>query len=92
MTKLAFFLSALAGSAIAAPSVPFIHALENLKHVDSCTFSGSSGAAQAMKAQASCSTITLNSMTVPAGKTLDLSSLKDGTRVGGPMLFPCISR
>ncbi|KAJ5203278.1 hypothetical protein N7449_005357 [Penicillium cf. viridicatum] len=47
----------------------------------SCTFSGSSGAANAIKNKKSCSTITLNSVTVPAGTTLDLTGLNSGTTV-----------
>lgn len=47
----------------------------------SCTFSGSNGYASASKSKASCSTIVLESLTVPAGKTLDLTNLKDGTTV-----------
>ncbi|KAG5659934.1 hypothetical protein KAF25_003456 [Fusarium avenaceum] len=84
MTKLGFVvLAALAGSAVAAPSVPAeshdVHAYG--KRASSCTFSGSSGATKAMSAQASCSTIILDSLAVPAGKTLDLSKLKDNTKV-----------
>ncbi|KAI8712030.1 hypothetical protein NCS52_01468200 [Fusarium sp. LHS14.1] len=81
MTKINFLLAALAGSAIAAPSVPLIDAPEHFKRADSCTFSGSSGAAAAMKAQSSCTTLTLNNVAVPAGTTLDLSKLKDGAHV-----------
>ncbi|KAF5661429.1 polygalacturonase [Fusarium heterosporum] len=86
MTKLGFaVLAALAGSAIAAPSVPVdeqahdVHAYA--KRASSCTFSGSSGATKAMSSQASCSTIILDSLAVPAGTTLDLSKLKDNTKV-----------
>lgn len=84
MTKLGFVvLAALAGSAVAAPSVPAeshdVHAYG--KRASSCTFSGSSGADKAMSAQASCATIILDSLAVPAGKTLDLSKLKDNTKV-----------
>ncbi|KAG6062136.1 hypothetical protein E4U32_002647 [Claviceps aff. humidiphila group G2b] len=43
-----------------------------------CTFSD---ATQAIQKKASCSTITLRNLKVPAGKTLDLSDLSDGTRV-----------
>ncbi|KAM0350498.1 hypothetical protein ACHAPU_002977 [Fusarium lateritium] len=86
MTKFGFaVLAALAGSAIAAPSVPAgeqthdVHAYG--KRASSCTFSGSSGATKAMSSQASCATIILDSVAVPAGKTLDLSKLKDNTKV-----------
>ncbi|KAJ4264296.1 hypothetical protein NW762_005492 [Fusarium torreyae] len=83
MTKLGFvLLAALAGSAAAAPSVPAesqdVHAYAKR---GSCSYSGSSGAAKAMKEQASCSTIILKDVQVPAGQTLDLSKLKDNTKV-----------
>ncbi|KAK3197409.1 hypothetical protein GRF29_216g87344 [Pseudopithomyces chartarum] len=48
---------------------------------DSCTFSGSTGAAQVAKSKTSCSTITLNNVAVPAGTTLDLTKLNSGTTV-----------
>ncbi|KAJ6072948.1 hypothetical protein N7467_011033 [Penicillium canescens] len=48
---------------------------------DACTFSGSSGAANAIKNKKSCSTITLNNVAVPAGTTLDLTGLNKGTTV-----------
>lgn len=51
------------------------------ERADSCTFSGSSGAAAAAKGKSSCSTITLDSLVVPAGTTLDLTKLKKGTHV-----------
>ncbi|KAK4099423.1 glycoside hydrolase family 28 protein [Parathielavia hyrcaniae] len=44
----------------------------------SCTFID---AASAIKNKKSCSTITLKGITVPAGTTLDLTGLKDGTHV-----------
>lgn len=44
----------------------------------SCTFTD---AASAIKNKKSCSTITLKNINVPAGQTLDLTGLKDGTRV-----------
>lgn len=46
-----------------------------------CTFTGTTGAAAAKASKASCSTITLNGLTVPAGQTLDLTGLKAGTKV-----------
>lgn len=46
-----------------------------------CTFSGSKGAASAIKSKASCSTIVLDSVAVPAGTTLDLTGLNKGTTV-----------
>ncbi|KAM5385676.1 hypothetical protein ACJZ2D_000875 [Fusarium nematophilum] len=52
MTKLSFFLAALVGSAIAAPSTPLVTEapkadVANFKRASSCTFSGANGAAQA---------------------------------------------
>ena len=44
----------------------------------SCTFTD---AASAIKGKTSCTTITLSGITVPAGTTLDLTGLKDGTQV-----------
>lgn len=47
----------------------------------SCTFSGTTGAAAAIQSKASCSTIVLNNVIVPAGTTLDLTKLNSGTTV-----------
>lgn len=70
-----FFTVALAATtAFAAPATL-------TERADSCTFSGSSGAAAVAKSKTSCSTITLNSLVVPAGTTLDLTKLKKGTHV-----------
>ncbi|EOA83962.1 glycoside hydrolase family 28 protein [Exserohilum turcica Et28A] len=67
------FLASLAASASAAPAV---------KRAQTCTFSGATGAAAAASAaQSKCSTITLSNLAVPAGQTLDLSKLADGTTV-----------
>jgi polygalacturonase len=41
------------------------------KRAATCTFSGSLGYSSASKSKASCSTIILDTLTVPAGKTLD---------------------
>ncbi|QSZ32981.1 hypothetical protein DSL72_002565 [Monilinia vaccinii-corymbosi] len=46
-----------------------------------CTFSGATGAAQVAKQKASCATIYLDSLSVPAGTTLDLTGLAKGTNV-----------
>ncbi|KAG5939533.1 hypothetical protein E4U60_000810, partial [Claviceps pazoutovae] len=58
----------------AAPAVSKAAALSGAD----CTFSD---VTQAIQKKASCSTITLRNLKVPAGKTLDLSNLSDGTRV-----------
>ena len=47
----------------------------------SCTFSGSTGAADVLKNKGSCTNIVLNNVAVPAGTTLDLTKLNDGTTV-----------
>ncbi|KAB8067990.1 glycoside hydrolase, partial [Aspergillus leporis] len=46
-----------------------------------CTFSGTTGAAAAKAGKATCSTIILNNLVVPAGTTLDLTGLRTGTEV-----------
>lgn len=51
------------------------------KRAATCTFSGSAGYSSASKSKASCSTIILNALTVPAGKTLDMTDLPDDTTV-----------
>lgn len=57
----------------AAPSVPAQDA-----RAASCTFTT---AASAISGKGSCTTITLSNIAVPAGTTLDLTGLKDGTKV-----------
>ncbi|KAE8356362.1 putative endopolygalacturonase B [Aspergillus coremiiformis] len=63
-------MAATVGAALVA-AVP-------LEARDSCTFTT---AAAAKAGKASCTTITLNSIAVPAGETLDLTGLKSGTTV-----------
>lgn len=46
-----------------------------------CSFTGSAGYSSASKSKASCSTIILNGLTVPAGVTLDMTDLNDDTVV-----------
>lgn len=69
---------ALSSSLVSAKPLPSTTKYSNRS---SCTFSGSSGAASAIANKKSCSTITLNSVVVPAGTTLDLTDLEDGTKV-----------
>ena len=59
---------ALAATATAAPA-----ALE--ERATTCSFSGASGATAVASAKSSCPTITLDSLVVPAGTTLDLTKL-----------------
>ncbi|TVY68693.1 putative endopolygalacturonase [Lachnellula suecica] len=51
------------------------------KRAATCTFSGSLGYSSASKSKAACSTIILDTLTVPAGKTLDMTDLPDNTVV-----------
>ena len=66
----------------AAPAPTAASALE--RRSSTCTFSGSNGAASAIKSKTSCSTIVLSSVAVPAGTTLDLTGLNKGTTVRDP--------
>ncbi|SPO25986.1 probable PGU1 - Endo-polygalacturonase [Ustilago trichophora] len=52
--------------------------IASIKASTGCTFTD---AASAKAGKGSCSTITLSNINVPAGETLDLSNLKQGTRV-----------
>lgn len=72
MVSAALFLSLGAVLAAANP-LPTQHA-----NRASCTFTD---AASAIKNKKTCSTITLSNIAVPAGTTLDLTGLKDGTHV-----------
>jgi polygalacturonase len=78
--KSGLIAAALAATAMATPT-PMMKAEDVMKRASSCTFSGSTGAAEAMKQQASCSTITLKDLAVPAGTTLDLTKIKDNTKI-----------
>ncbi|KAJ5747572.1 uncharacterized protein N7511_009268 [Penicillium nucicola] len=70
------FLSMLALGAAAVSAAPAAELAE--RSSKTCTFTS---AADAKSGQKSCSTIYLNNIAVPAGETLDLSHLKDGTKV-----------
>ncbi|PKX93598.1 glycoside hydrolase family 28 protein [Aspergillus novofumigatus IBT 16806] len=74
-------LLASAAEVIASPVAEPVAPSTTLEKRASCTFSGSNGAAAAMASQKACSTIVLSSVAVPAGTTLDLSDLADGTTV-----------
>lgn len=91
----AALLLALASAALASPAAApaptpapsplaveeAIAARASRARAATCTFSGSLGYSSASKSKASCSTIILNALTVPAGKTLDLTDLADDTTV-----------
>ncbi|KAK2612480.1 Polygalacturonase 1 [Conoideocrella luteorostrata] len=70
MLPVVFLLPVLAGIVTAKPASVTARA--------SCTFTD---AATAIKRKGSCSSITLRSIAVPAGQTLDLTGLNDGTHV-----------
>lgn len=75
----AYRLSALllsAGAIVSAAPAPTPANLE--ERATACTFTS---AASAIASKASCSSITLNNIAVPAGTTLDLTKLNDGTTV-----------
>ncbi|CBF80314.1 hypothetical protein AN8327.2 [Aspergillus nidulans FGSC A4] len=75
-------LFAFATEVMATPvAYPMTTASPTLAKRDSCTFSGSDGAASASRSQTDCATITLSDITVPSGTTLDLSDLEDDTTV-----------
>lgn len=63
------------------PELDIISTSSLEERASSCTFSGANGAAAAIKAKTTCSTIVLSSVAVPAGTTLDLTGLKQGTTV-----------
>ncbi|RSL62269.1 Endopolygalacturonase 1 [Fusarium sp. AF-6] len=65
-----FMLAGFAASALSHPT--------SLEARAGCTFTD---AASAIAGKGSCSTITLKDIAVPAGTTLDLTKLKDGTHV-----------
>ncbi|ROW15072.1 hypothetical protein VPNG_03475 [Cytospora leucostoma] len=94
-SSIALALAALASSVLASPvaapaptAAPsqdeVARAIEERaieKRAATCTFSGSSGYSLASKSKASCSTIILDTLTVPGGTTLDLTDLPDETVV-----------
>lgn len=56
-----------------------------LANTNPCTFRGSDGYQRVNETKNSCSTIILDSLDVPAGETLDLENLNDGTTVTTPI-------
>ncbi|KAK7728747.1 hypothetical protein SLS53_009375 [Cytospora paraplurivora] len=94
-TSITLALAALASSVLASPvaapaptAAPsqdeVARAIEERaieKRAATCTFSGSSGYSLASKSKSSCSTIILDTLTVPGGTTLDLTGLPDETVV-----------
>lgn len=78
-----------ASAVLASPAPPMVTPAPSPKEVEraieeraaTCKFSGTAGYSSASKSKASCSTIILNGLTVPAGETLDMTDLSDGTTV-----------
>lgn len=73
-----FCLATLAGAALAAPAPS---RATDFNKRSTCTFTD---AAKASESKSSCSDIVLKDITVPAGKTLNLEDLNDGTTVSLP--------
>ncbi|KAJ5327922.1 hypothetical protein N7541_009029 [Penicillium brevicompactum] len=73
-------LSMLALGAVAVSAAPAPSTVSELveRSSSTCTFTS---AASAKASKKSCSNIVLDNIKVPAGETLDLSNLKDGTKV-----------
>lgn len=72
-----YLLTLTAALASAAPS-------RVSKRASTCTFTSAASASESKK---SCSSIVLKDIEVPAGETLDLSDLEDGTKVPYPLLI-----
>jgi polygalacturonase len=70
----------LAASLVAAAPAPSRVSELVKKSSSTCTFTS---AASASESKSSCSTIVLQDIEVPAGETLDLTDLNDGTKVRG---------
>lgn len=83
---LAVLASSVLASPVAAPAPTAAPNQEEVaraieKRAATCSFSGSSGYSLASESKASCSTIILDSLTVPGGTTLDMTDLPDETVV-----------
>lgn len=89
--QLSVAAAALAGASavLASPAQPLTTPAPSPREVEraieeraaTCKFTGTAGYSSASKSKASCSTIILDGLTVPAGKTLDMTDLEDGTVV-----------
>ncbi|KAJ5149950.1 CAZyme family GH28 [Penicillium atrosanguineum] len=66
------------GAAVTSAFPTASRASSQVKRATSCTFTS---ATKASESQKSCSTIVLDNIEVPAGESLDLSDLEDGTKV-----------
>ncbi|EUC47517.1 glycoside hydrolase family 28 protein [Bipolaris oryzae ATCC 44560] len=83
--NLSVLLSVLATFANAAPATEASSESHSnaaiYKRASPCSFSGTIDPAAVASQLPTCSSVTLNAVNVPAGKTLDLSKLADGTSV-----------
>lgn len=78
-----------ASTVVASPAAPMVTPAPSPREVEraieeraaTCKFSGTAGYSSASKSKASCSTIILDGLTVPAGVTLDMTDLNDDTVV-----------
>lgn len=78
-----------ASAVVASPAAPATTPAPSPKEVEraieeraaTCKFTGTKGYSSASKSKASCSTIILDGLTVPAGVTLDMTDLNDDTTV-----------
>lgn len=81
-------LGALASTAVALPAAEPVRTVALQSRAVSCTFKTLD---EAVKGKAKCDKITLDNISVPAGKTLDMSSLKKGANVSN-LKRPGLSR
>ncbi|KAI0967338.1 endopolygalacturonase 4 [Xylaria arbuscula] len=70
-----------AGPAPTAAPSPEVVERAIAKRAATCTFSGTAGYSSASKSKSSCSTLILDTLTVPGGVTLDMTDLPDETVV-----------
>lgn len=83
-STLTLLISALATFATAAPGLKadsVSPSAEVVKRATPCAYSGAIDPATVANKLSTCSSVTFNAVSVPPGKTLDLSGLADGTTV-----------
>jgi polygalacturonase len=81
ISVLAVGARALASPAPAPTAAPSLENVVYKRDNSSCIFSRTDGYSSASVSKTACSTIVLSALTVPAGQTLNLEGLKDGTTV-----------
>ncbi|KAF1923036.1 glycoside hydrolase family 28 protein [Didymella exigua CBS 183.55] len=80
--NLSLLLSVLVATANAAPAAEAsLSDTVIAKRASACSFTGTVDVTKVAAALPTCSSVTFNAVTVPAGKTLDLSKLADNTAV-----------